>query len=332
MALLFSPPVSAKDVWKDMVTTALTEEEFFASPAYINKVFPGSPAAKAGVLEGDTIISINGEPVLAMKDAVAILDKKPKSLNVGLKRDEAIMDKNLILDSATSKIGVLFGEGTMGIMDNSKKKKVGCNFQFGNILVSSSIQESPGYYRVWLWMKNFGKEPVDAPAKIMLQDSNSTMLRFMAPQELIYATYGTVTGIYIPPPPSQQIVSLPTSYTSSSSTTVIGNTAYTQGSVRANNSSSSYAAGQQFGYNLGYNLGVALGQRRANNALAQKQQDEVFLNSNYLRKTSIPADAAYQGVAFFAKNGPIQEVKLTTYVNEKEGGVCSFVSSGKKRK
>jgi regulator of sigma E protease len=56
-------------------------------PAVVGQVVPGRPAARAGFEPGDTIVSINGRPVLQWYDVIETLQASPgRALEVGLAR------------------------------------------------------------------------------------------------------------------------------------------------------------------------------------------------------------------------------------------------------
>ena len=107
----------------------------------IKKVIPGSFAAKAGLQEGDELISINGEPVVDIFDyRYNILSKK---LDIVVKRNDEEISVMLFKDSDEADLGLEF-EG--GIMDEYRRCKNNCIFCF--------IDQMPPGMRKTLYFKD----------------------------------------------------------------------------------------------------------------------------------------------------------------------------------
>ena len=80
-------------------------------PAIISQTVDDMPAEKAGILPGDQIISINGNPVNNWGDMVQHIKALPnKKISIELNRDGEILPKNLITSSNVT------GVDTVGIM------------------------------------------------------------------------------------------------------------------------------------------------------------------------------------------------------------------------
>lgn len=65
----------------------------------ITRVAGGSPAAEAGLLPGDRIVSMNGDPVATMGELVAILPEPGSTVSLGILRDGDVLTRSLTLDS-----------------------------------------------------------------------------------------------------------------------------------------------------------------------------------------------------------------------------------------
>ncbi|MFH0799001.1 MAG: PDZ domain-containing protein [Pseudomonadota bacterium] len=321
LAKAASSNVQAKNQWRPLFSTAPSEEEIVnkKGEVIIRQVTPSFPAAKAGIRAGDVLVSIGEKPVDSIMGAISLLDGDAKKASVVIKRNGVSSRKNVILNPQPPKFGISFINGEVSVADSDTHMQTGCELLFENTSLVASIAESDSFYQVWLYIKNIGKKTIIAPYNVMLQDGASTMLRMMTPQELIYAMYGNLNNVYIPPPPPT--ASIPTSYNVSSTSLTTGGITRRDSTVTPSNSGVN-----NLQHNL-YNLGVAIGMRRAAKTMARKKNDEVWLNNNYLRRTEIPPGAAYKGALFFAKssNNP-QAITLTTYPDDKLSGTCHFKS------
>lgn len=310
---------STKATWNAMISAAPSEEEIEnqKTNVTVRGVSQGSPAAKSGIRPGDTIVVINDEPVNSIKDATALLSSSTNNCNLLLKRGGIPLKRNIILNPQPSRLGAYFYDGPTSVPVEPSKEMTGCKNIIGNIVIIADVKETKEYYRVGVYIKNFGKAQIVAPYNVLLQDNSSLMLKLMTPQELLYAWHG---GVYTLTP--QAITSLPTSYNVSSTSTVSGGSVNTESTITAANNYN--------GFNM---LAGALAAKRVVKAVANRQADEVWLNNNYLRKTEIPAGALYQGALFFAKSSNnAQGVKLTVYVDEKHSVTCDFESKTKASK
>src|SRR5262249_37643886 len=65
--------------------------------AYVFKVYPGSPAAQAGLAEGDILTAIHGQPVLAREDVTTALYSQPEGtpLPLAVRRGNRTLDLTL---------------------------------------------------------------------------------------------------------------------------------------------------------------------------------------------------------------------------------------------
>ncbi|MEO7041396.1 MAG: RIP metalloprotease RseP [Gemmatimonadaceae bacterium] len=105
----------------------------------LNDVVSGKPAAEGGLQKGDSIVSVNGAPVIAWEDFVAIIkNSSGKAVSVGVLRGSApvevsvtpsadtVTDPNTGLTSREGRIGIAAGQSatTVGIgraiVDGSK--------------------------------------------------------------------------------------------------------------------------------------------------------------------------------------------------------------------
>jgi regulator of sigma E protease len=68
----------------------------------VDSIVPGTPAAKAGIQLGDTIVALNGAPVAQYYDVVGVLDTLPgKPVTVTVGRAGGRRDVPLVAESAT---------------------------------------------------------------------------------------------------------------------------------------------------------------------------------------------------------------------------------------
>jgi S1-C subfamily serine protease len=90
----------------DFGTTGLVIDQANKSKALVTKVDAGSPAAKAGVVPGDEIVAIEGQPLTASKGEAAsemLFGKIGDSLKVSVRRGEANSTIDLVLAAKPKK-------------------------------------------------------------------------------------------------------------------------------------------------------------------------------------------------------------------------------------
>ncbi len=73
------------------------------SPAVLGKVVPGGPAAVAGLLEGDRILTVNGEAVSTFRDVVERISAKPGE-TVDLRYSRAGVERGLRITTAADDV------------------------------------------------------------------------------------------------------------------------------------------------------------------------------------------------------------------------------------
>lgn len=330
-AVLFMPAhVAAKNKITPMISNAPSEEEYGKREAILYGITPNSPAQKAGMQKGDVIISVNGTSVETIKEAYPLLESARGQCALTVKRGNSIIEKKVIVPEPEGGKPPRFGFNftpdkiQMSLPDEKTKALLTAQIGNNNVGIRASVDEMKDYYRVWVVIKNFGKKDILAPYGIVLKHDNGTLLKMMTPQEILYAAYGG-KNVYIPP--AQPITNLPTSYTMSSTTTVTGNMMNTQGIITPNDSGM-YA--MQEGLN---NLTRGMAIARARSLAENSHQDEVWLNNNYLRNTTIAPNTTYKGVVFFAKGlqdadgiiltvSPIERVNFDmSFIRSKNEGV-----------
>jgi regulator of sigma E protease len=74
---------------------------------YIDSIFPDSPAFKAGLLESDKIISIDGKPIEFTSDFAYALHNKPaETITLKVKRDKTIQEFSITPDKEKNTLGI----------------------------------------------------------------------------------------------------------------------------------------------------------------------------------------------------------------------------------
>ena len=72
------------------------------TPAVTGRVIPGRVAATAGVQKGDTVVSVDGQPVVQWADLLTIIERSPgRALRVGLGRATGRMEVTVTPESTT---------------------------------------------------------------------------------------------------------------------------------------------------------------------------------------------------------------------------------------
>ncbi len=72
------------------------------TPAVTGRVIPGRVAATAGIQKGDTVVSVDGQPVVQWADVLTIIERSPgRELRVGLGRATGRMEVTVTPESTT---------------------------------------------------------------------------------------------------------------------------------------------------------------------------------------------------------------------------------------
>lgn len=75
-------------------------------PAVVDSVFADMPGLKAGMIKGDSIVLINGNPIFFWDEMTSTLtENKNKTIQVGVYRKDSLIQLSVALDS-TAKIGI----------------------------------------------------------------------------------------------------------------------------------------------------------------------------------------------------------------------------------
>jgi serine protease Do len=92
--------------------------------ALVAQVFPGSPAEKAGIVQGDVIVEFQGKPITESKDLPRIVASTPvgESVTVKVMRDGKAMDRQV-------KLGEMEEKGLEVSKDSSPHKSLGMAIQ-----------------------------------------------------------------------------------------------------------------------------------------------------------------------------------------------------------
>jgi serine protease Do len=85
--------------------------------ALVEQVFPGSPGARAGLLAGDAIVSVSGQPVAAREDVTSALYSVPagNDISVQLRRGEQTLSVRLRAERPPEGLGVRILQDTLGL-------------------------------------------------------------------------------------------------------------------------------------------------------------------------------------------------------------------------
>jgi len=152
----------------------------------VYRVIEGSPAATAGLMVGDTVVSIDGWPVATHGDLTHILrrrrDPGPARVLVGKpsgRREVRVMPRGEPLRMGVSLPGVQVTSKMVQIDDAG-----------GAVLVSAS--EWAGYTLVQIAARNRGTRPVAfGPSSVAAVDGRGVTLKWLSPESAIAGVYGS---------------------------------------------------------------------------------------------------------------------------------------------
>jgi len=114
-------------------------------PAVIGQVLKEGPAYKAGLHEGDKILSINKKPIHNWQDFVKVVQSQPNQLiDVQFERNEVTLHKSLVLASTTLDDGSQLGKMGVGVkIDEQTLAPYTVKIQYGFIdALSQAYQRS----------------------------------------------------------------------------------------------------------------------------------------------------------------------------------------------
>ncbi len=182
-------------------------------------------------------------------------------------------------------------------------------------LVTATVDEDKLFYRVRVAIKNNGSNTLTAPQKLVLQDGDGLLFKYVPPEQLISFIKNQSYGL-VPPPVNHSVQSQ--NYEFQANSVSNGNMTSTTGTLTS--APSSFTT-----FNQGMNdLAYAIAMKRQANAQAMAQSNILRLSTESLRPTAIPPGATYSGVAFFSKLTSPSEVKLTINLDNINSSALAF--------
>src|SRR4029077_6663627 len=233
----------------------------------VETVTPGAPAASAGILPGDIIVSLDGT---SMKGAETSAALKP----IALKKDgEALnveIDRNGQRKTIAVTVGVrkrLMANDAAWLQESKAPPAVSQPIFGGNALVTAAIfqqEQYPDHAFLYVWIYSSKDAPtfIADDMKFFVLDGSNQQLGHVSLEEIKYGIQFSVAqnwrgGNYPPPPPPSPQRQYTISGMENGNYTVT-NLGGGMGSV-SGPTNSTYTVTQQPDYNqLGYSLGLAI--------------------------------------------------------------------------